>query len=120
MKATALLATLVLGILAALLAADAQVPRTIPRIAILTLAPGLRAARSEGFVQGLRELGYVEGQNIIIEYWGSGGNVERLRENAAELVRREVHVIVTGGPVVTRAVKEMTRTIPIVMAGDYD
>jgi putative tryptophan/tyrosine transport system substrate-binding protein len=120
MKATALLATLVLGILAALLAAEAQQPRTIPRIAFLTLAPGLRAVRSEGFVQGLRELGYVEGQNIIIEYWGSGSNVDRLRENAAELVRLGVHVIVTGGPVATRAAKEMTHTIPIVMAGDYD
>jgi putative ABC transport system substrate-binding protein len=97
MKATALLATLVLGILAALLAAEAQQPRTIPRIAFLTLAPGLRAVRSEGFVQGLRELGYVEGQNIIIEYWGSGSNVDRLRENAAELVRLGVHVIVTRG-----------------------
>ncbi len=120
MKATALLATLVLGLLAALLAAEAYVPRTLHRIAFLTLAHGLQADRSEAFVQGLRELGYVEDKNIIIKYWGSAGNVDRLRENAAELVRLGVHVIVTGEPLATRAAKEMTRTIPIVMAGDFD
>src|SRR5713101_6079164 len=120
MKATALLATLVLGLLAALLAAEAYVPRTLHRIAFLALAHGLQADRSEAFVQGLRELGYVEDKNIIIKYWGSAGNVDRLRENAAELVRLGVHVIVTGEPLATRAAKEMTRTIPIVMAGDFD
>jgi putative ABC transport system substrate-binding protein len=120
MKATALLATLVQGLLAALLAAEAYVPRTRPRIAFLTLAPGLQAVHSEEFVQGLHELGYVEDKNIIIEYWGSAGNVERLRENAVELVRLGVQVIVTGGPLATHAAKEMTRTIPIVMARDFD
>ena len=120
MKATALLATLVLGLLAALLAAEAYVPRTLHRIAFLTLAHGLQADRSEAFVQGLRELGYVEDKNIIIKYWGSAGNVDRLRENAAELVRLGVHVIVTQGSLATRAATEMTRTIPIVMSGDSD
>jgi putative ABC transport system substrate-binding protein len=71
-------------------------------------------------MQGLRELGYVEGQNIRMEYRWSAGNVERLREHAAELVRLGVHVIATGGPVATRAAQDMTRMIPIVMARDQD
>ena len=114
--------TLTLAILALPLASDAQRPQTIPRIAYLALRPGpcTDSPPCEGVVQGLRELGYVEGQNIIIEYRWSEGNVERLRENAAELVQRGVHVIVTRGPVATRAAKEMTSTIPIVMAGDID
>src|SRR5919198_2744205 len=122
MKATALLATLVLGILAALLATEAQAPRTIPRIAYLAFRPGpcTDTPSCEGVVQGLRELGYVEGQTLSMEYRWSAGNAERLRENAAEVVRLGVDVIITGGPVATRAAKEMTRTIPIVMAGDID
>jgi putative ABC transport system substrate-binding protein len=115
-----LLATLPLAILVAPLAAEAQLPRTIPRIAYLSLSPGPCTATCEGFVRGLRELGYVEGKNIIMEYRWSAGNVERLREHAAELVRVGVHVIVTGGPVATRAAQDMTRLIPIVMARDRD
>ena len=104
------------------LAAGAQLPRTIPRLGYLAFRPGpcTDTPTCEGVVQGLRELGYVEGQNIIMEYRWSEGNVERLRENAAELVRLGVDVMVTGGPVATRAAKDMTRTIPIVMAGDID
>ena len=109
-----------LALLLVPLASEAQLPRTIPRLAYLSLAPGPLASRSEGFVQGLRELGHVEGQNFIMEYRWSAGNVDRLREHAAELVRLGVHVIVTGGPLATRAAKDMTRTIPIVMAGDSD
>jgi putative ABC transport system substrate-binding protein len=112
--------TLALAFLAEPLASEAQESRTIPRIAYLSLSPTPLADRSEGFVQGLRELGYVEGRNILLEYWGSAGNVDRLRENAAELVRRGVHVIVTQGSVATRTANEMTRTIPIVMSGDSD
>jgi putative ABC transport system substrate-binding protein len=113
-----------LAVLLVPLASEAQLPRTIPRIAYLALAPGpadaVSSERSEALAHGLHELGYVEGQTIILEYWWSAGNVERLRENAAELVRRGVHVIVTQGAVATRAAKDMTRTIPIVMAGDTD
>jgi len=112
--------TLTLALLLVPLASAAQLPRTIPRIAYLALAPGPWAVSSEAFGQGLRELGYVEGQNIILEYRWSAGNVDRLRENAAELVRLGVHVIVTGGPLATRAAKDMTPTIPIVMARDFD
>jgi putative ABC transport system substrate-binding protein len=116
--------TFTLNLLVVSLAAEAQLPRPMPRIAYLALSPGPSDAvsreRNEGFTQGLRELGYVEGTNIIIEYRWSAGNVERLRENAAELVRLGVYAIVTQGAVATRAAKEMTRTIPIVMAADND
>jgi putative ABC transport system substrate-binding protein len=115
-----LLVTLTLTILVAPLAAKAQLSRTIPRIAYLSLSPGPCTASCEGFLQGLRELGYVEGQNTLLEYRWSAGHVERLREHAAELVRLGVHVIVTGGPVATWAAHDMTRTIPIVMARDQD
>src|SRR5215470_10926372 len=122
MKATVLLATLVLGILAVLLAAEAQAPRTIPRIAYLAFRPGpcTDTPPCVGVMQGLRALGYVKGQNIIVEYRWSAGNVERLRANAAELVRLGVDAIVAGGPGATRAAQEMTRTLPIVMASDAD
>jgi putative ABC transport system substrate-binding protein len=115
-----LLVSLALVLLSVPLVADAQQPRPIPRIVYLTLSPTPLADRHEGFVQGLRELGYVEDHNILLEHWGSAGNVDRLRENAAELVRRGVQVIVTQGSVATRAATEMTRTIPIVMSGDSD
>ncbi len=114
------LVTLTLALLAVPLASEAQLPRAIPRIAYLSLSPGPCTAHCEGFVQALRELGYVEGKTIIMEYRWSAGNVDRLREHAAELVRLGVHVMVTGGPVATRAAKDLTRTIPIVMARDID
>ena len=77
-------------------------------------------ARTEAFRQGLRELGYIEGKNIIIEWRSSEGKIERRSELAAELVRLKVDVIVSAGPTVTRVVKEATSTIPIVMAQDTD
>ena len=99
----------------------AQQPTKIPRIGFQLDAPiSATVARIEGFRQGLRELGYVEGRNIIIEWRSSEGKVERRAELAAELVRLKVDVIVTGGPTVTRVVKEATSTIPIVMGQDTD
>ena len=77
-------------------------------------------AASRRFRLGLRELGYVEGKNIIIEYRYAEGKLDRLPELAAELVRLKVDVIVTAGPSATRAAKEATATIPIVMTWDYD
>jgi putative ABC transport system substrate-binding protein len=77
-------------------------------------------ARTEGFRQGLRALGYVEGKDIVIEWRSAEGKFDRLPALAAELVRLKVEVIVTAGPTVTRPVKEATSTIPIVMASDTD
>src|ERR1043166_2297537 len=91
------------------------------RIGYLTGAtPGGQAARIEAFRQGLRELGYVEGKNIVIEYRYAEEKLDRLPALAAELVRVKVDVIVTGGSENTRAAKEATTTIPIVMAQDSD
>ena len=77
-------------------------------------------ARVAAFRQGLRELGYVEGKNIAIEYRAAEGKLDRLPALAAELVRLKVDVIVTAGPPGTRAAKEANITIPIVMGFDND
>ncbi|MBL8526328.1 MAG: hypothetical protein JNL68_01450, partial [Burkholderiales bacterium] len=69
----------------------------------------------DAFRQGLRENGWIEGQNIVIEYRFAGGNYRRLPELAIELVKLEVDVIVTGGTPATRAAKDATAAIPIVM-----
>src|SRR5262249_54346297 len=78
------------------------------------------AARVEAFRQGLREVGYLEGKNIIIEWRSAEGKLGRLPALAAELVHLKVDVIVTTGPAPTRPAKEATSTIPIVMAFDND
>ena len=78
------------------------------------------SARTEAFRLGLRELGYVEGKNIIIEWRSAEQKLDRLPGLAAELVRLKVDVIVTAGPVATRPAKEATSTIPIVMQQDND
>jgi putative ABC transport system substrate-binding protein len=103
------------------LPAYAQQPTQVPRIGFLNAASASAIlARYEAFRQGLRELGYVEGKNIVIDYRYVEGKLDRLRELAAELVRLKVDVIVTAGPSATRSAKEATVTIPIVMAFDYD
>ena len=103
------------------LSAEAQQPAKVPRIGYFQ-APPLSAVtlRTEAFRQGLRDLGYVEGKNIVIEYRSAEGKSERVPALAAELVHLKVDVIVTGGSVLTRAAKEVTVTIPIVMAQDID
>jgi putative ABC transport system substrate-binding protein len=103
------------------LPAYAQQPTQVPRIGFLNAASASAIlVRYEAFRQGLRELGYVEGKNIVIDYRYAEGKLDRLRELAAELVRLKVDVIVTAGPSATRSAKEATVTIPIVMAFDYD
>jgi len=74
----------------------------------------------QAFQQGLRDLGYVEGQNLIMEYRYAEGSAERLRDHAAALVQLPVDVIVTVGASGTRGAQHATRTIPIVMTGNYD
>ena len=99
----------------------AQQPAKVPRIGYLTQASAsVIASRIEAFRQGLRDLGYVEGKNIIIEWRSAEEKFDRLPELAAELVRLKVDVIVSPGPGVTRPLKEATSTIPIVMAQDTD
>jgi putative tryptophan/tyrosine transport system substrate-binding protein len=101
--------------------ADAQQPTKLPRIGWLTGSTlSSNTHRTDAFRQGLRELGYVEGKNIVIEWRGADGNRDRQRALAAELVRLKVDVIVTSGGGPTRAVKEETVTIPIVFAQDTD
>jgi putative tryptophan/tyrosine transport system substrate-binding protein len=99
-------------------AVEAQQSAKVPRIGFLTL--GTNQNRAEAFRQGLRELGYIEGKNIAIEYRHAGGKLDRLSEFAADLVRLKVDVIVAGGPAPTRASKAATATIPIVMTQDPD
>jgi putative tryptophan/tyrosine transport system substrate-binding protein len=101
--------------------AEAQQPAKVPRIGFLiTNSRAALLARTEAFQHGLRELGYIEGKNILIEWRSADGKVDRLLELAAELVRLKVDVIVTGGATATRPAKEATATIPIVMAQDGD
>src|SRR5437762_2983875 len=107
--------------LAACGAARAQQPGKIPRIGYLAVSSlSSNADRVEAFRQGLAELGYVEGKNILIEWRSGEGKLERRGELAAELARLKVDVIVTSGPIMTRSAKEATATIPIVMAQDGD
>jgi putative tryptophan/tyrosine transport system substrate-binding protein len=99
----------------------AQQPTKIPRIGYLGGgSPSSNPARIEAFRQGLRELGYVEGENIVIEWRYAEEKLDRLPSLATELVSLKVDVIVTAGPSVTRAAKEAVNTIPIVMAFDSD
>ena len=101
--------------------AHAQQPTNIPRIAYLgATSLTANAARVEAFRQGLRELGYVDGKNILIELRSAEGEQGRLPALAAELVRLKIDIIVSAGQTVTRAAKEATTTIPIVMANDAD
>ena len=99
--------------------ANAQQPKTIPLIGYLSNTdPASESTRSEAIRLALRERGYIEGQNIAIEYRYAEGKLDRLPELAAELVRLKVDIIVVaGGDRVIRAAKNATKTIPIVMTG---
>ena len=112
--------TLVLGLSTGGAVAQAQQPAGIPRIGILIAsAASSVSARVETFRQRLRELGYVEGKNILTEYRYAEGKVERLPELAADLVHLKVDIIVTAGPA-TLAAKKVTATIPIVFTAAND
>jgi len=101
--------------------AEAQQPGKIPRIGFLGATyRSTNAARIETFRQGLRELRYVEGKTILIDYRFADEKLDRLPALTAELVDLKVDVIVTAGSPATRAAKERTVTIPIVMAQDSD
>src|SRR5262245_18539415 len=100
---------------------EAQQPGKVPRIGFLSgNSPSAIAARTEAFRQGLRELGYVEDKNDVIEWRYAEGQLDHVAALAAELVRLKVDIIVSGGQQVTSSAKQATRTIPIVMAFDDD
>ena len=101
--------------------ADAQQPTKIPRIGWLTASSlAAQATRIEAFRLGLRDLGYVEGKNIAIELRSADGKLDRVPALVAEILRLKVDIIVSAGPAVTRAAKEASATIPIVITNDND
>jgi len=122
MNRRAFLRTLSAGLLAAPLAAEAQQAGRVPRIGFLSLtSPSDRPPLLDAFRQGLRELGWVEGQNIVIDYRYAEGRVDRLPDLAAELVRLKVDLIIaSAGTQVVTAAKNATETIPIVMIAVRD
>ena len=108
-----------LGLLAAPRAAEAQPAGQVPRVGYIS--PGsssdpMRLRRFEAFRQGLRELGYVEGQSIVLEPRWAEGQYARYPALVADLVRLKAAVIVVVGGTATKAAKEVTRTVPIVMS----
>jgi ABC-type uncharacterized transport system substrate-binding protein len=117
MHRRAFLGTLAGGLLAAPLAAEAQQPAKTPRIGVLGAGSASDTAlRFEAFRQGLRERGWVEGQNVVLEYRWGDGRYDRLADLAAELVRLKVDVIFAPGTAGTVAAQNATRTIPIITA----
>ncbi len=108
---------LVFALLAAPLAAEAQAPPKIPRIGYLgAFSPSAGARLLESFRQGLRDLGYVEGQNVSIDYRWAEGRPDRFPALAGELIQLRVDVIVTYSNAGVAALQQATRTIPIVVA----
>ena len=111
----------VLFVLAVPLALDAQDAGKVYRIGVLEVeGAAVNAEYLGAFRQGLKDLGYVEERNFVIEYRSADGGVERFPDLATELVRLKVDVIVTRGSPAALAAKQATRTIPIVMASSGD
>ena len=101
-------------------AAEAQEAAKTARIGILTINLATAPHLTEAFLQGLRDLDYVEGRNVAVEYRDAGGKVERLPALAAELVALKVDVIMAGSTPLALAAKQATRTLPIVFIGSGD
>ena len=106
--------------LAAVSLAHGQQPERVRKIGYLTDGGPAPTPNQEAFRQGLRDLGYIEGKTILIEYRYADGKVSRLPELAAELVRLKVDIIVVTNSAVARGAKKATSTIPIVMANGSD
>jgi len=107
-------------LLTAVSLAQAQQPRKVPRIGLLSTFSPRSDYRIDAFLQGLHELGYIEGQNISLEYRWAEGRYERLPDLAAELVRLKVDVIVTHGKPGAPVAKQTTSTIPVVFVNVSD
>src|SRR6266704_2996005 len=118
MRLIRLAVVLALSLTLAPLAVEAQQAANIARIGML--ADATSSHLREAFLQGLRDLGYVEGRNLVIEYRDAEGRPERLPGLAAELVALKVDVIVAGGTPQALAAKQATRTVPIVFAAAGD
>jgi ABC-type uncharacterized transport system substrate-binding protein len=116
MTRVSMVATFALAFLAAPLAAEAQQAGKIARIAFISTTASLESPTTSAFRQGLQELGYVEGQNILIEWRWGGGTTERLPTFAAEVIGLNVDVIVAANDTVGRAAQRLTKTVPIVIA----
>jgi ABC-type uncharacterized transport system substrate-binding protein len=119
-RALALLVTLALGLLVAPLAATAQSPTPVHRVGYLLGSTREQEPALEAFLEGMRALGYVEGQNLVMEYRAAEGQYERLPALAAELVRLKVDVLLAVITPAALAAKDATTTIPIVMMGIGD
>jgi putative tryptophan/tyrosine transport system substrate-binding protein len=115
-----LLIILTLGLLVAPLIDEAQPPTPVHRIGVLSSMTRERDRNAKAFLEGMRALGYVEGQNLVREYRGAAGQYERLPALAAELVRLQPEVIVAQGTLAALAAKDATTTIPLVMVGVAD
>ncbi len=100
--------------------ADAQQPGKMPRIGFLSPGSSFSAAPLTSFRQGLRELGYIEGKNIFIEYRFAKGNPDRLPDLAADLVNLKLDILVVGSSQAASAATQATKTIPIVMTSSGD
>ena len=96
--------------------AYAQQPAAPRRIGVLLVAYLPESKEAQAFRQGLRDAGYIEGRDVVIEWRFANGDYDRIPELAADLVQRKVDVIVVDGTVGTRALKRATSTIPVVMA----
>ena len=118
LRSIGLLVTLALGFLAAPAPAEAQPTGKVYRIGYLAMFPA--PPGREAFLQGLRDLGWIEGQNITIEYRYAHGRLEQLLDLVAELVRLKVDLIVAVSPQPVQAAKEATTTVPIVMVAVAD
>ena len=97
-------------------AADAQQPASPRRIGVLLVGPSRESKEAQAFRQGLRDAGYAEGRDVVIEWRSADGDYDKAAELAADLVQSKVDVIVSDGTVGTRAAKRATSTIPIVMS----
>lgn len=107
------------------LGAAAQAPSKLYRVAFIATTSPVSELKttnpaSQGFARGMRELGYIEGRNLIIEWRTAEGRFERTPDIVRELVSRKVEVIVTVANPMTKAAKEVTQTVPIVMAASYE
>jgi putative ABC transport system substrate-binding protein len=120
LRTIGLISTLALGLLARPLPAEAQQTGKIYRIGVLISASAMVAPTTDAFREGMRELGYIEGKNYVLEIRARGPKTDQLSNLAAELVGLKVDILLTRGFPALRAAKEATSTIPIVMQSGSD